>query len=171
MGKKSRKGWSRLWTSHLINYPLWSALIAIGAAQIIKIPLYYIFHRRWDWKLAFSTGGMPSSHSAAVTALATAIGISDGFNSHLFAISVVFGIIVMYDATGVRRQAGMQAVVLNQLVNEFNQVVESLKTMKDRTPVENRTTLKELLGHQPIEVFVGAWFGVFIALGIFFIGE
>lgn len=168
---KGWKGWPRLWTNHLINYPLWSALIAIAAAQIIKIPLYYLFHRCWEWKLLFSTGGMPSSHSAAVTALATAIGISAGFNSHLFAICAVFGIIVMYDATGVRRQAGMQAVVLNQLVHEFNEVVESLKTMKDRTRVENRIRLKELLGHQPIEVFVGAWFGIFVALAFFFILE
>lgn len=152
-----------------MNYPLWSALIAIGAAQVIKIPLYYMFQRRWEWKLLFSAGGMPSSHTAAVTALATGIGIADGFDSHLFAISAVFGIIVMYDATGVRRQAGMQAVVLNQLVNEFNEVVESIKTMRDRSPVENRIRLKELLGHQPIEVFVGAWFGIFVALGIYFI--
>lgn len=166
---KHWKGWSRLWTSHLINYPLWSALIAIGAAQLMKIPLFYAFHRRWKWELLFSTGGMPSSHSAAVTALATSIGISDGFDSHLFAICVVFSIIVMYDATGVRRQAGMQAVVLNQLVHDFNEVVESLKTMKNRTPIENRTRLKELLGHQPIEVFVGAWFGIFVALGTLFI--
>src|SRR5690606_40209916 len=68
-------------------------------AQLMKIPLFYAFHRRWKWELLFSTGGMPSSHSAAVTALATSIGISDGFDSHLFAICVVFGIIVMYDAT------------------------------------------------------------------------
>lgn len=163
------KGWSRLWANHLVNYPLWSALIAIATAQMIKMPLHYIFQRKWDWKLLFSTGGMPSSHSAAVTALATAIGMSHGFDSHLFAICAVFGMIVMYDATGIRRQAGMQAVVINQLVNDFNQMVEDLKTMKDRTPLENRIRLKELLGHQPIEVFVGAWFGVFIALGVLFI--
>lgn len=152
----------RVW-DHIINYPLWSALIAIGAAQLIKIPLYYLIHRRWNWQLLFSSGGMPSSHSAAVTALATAIGIADGLDSHLFAISVVFAIIVMYDATGVRRQAGMHAVVINRLVREFNQFFESVKTMKDRTPPEKLTKLKELLGHQPIEVFVGAWFGILIA--------
>lgn len=158
-----------MWTNSVINYPLWSALVAIGAAQIIKIPLYYAFQRCWEWKLLFSAGGMPSSHSAAVTALATAIALADGLDSHLFAISAVFAIIVMYDATGVRRQAGMHAALLNQLVHDFSQIVEHIKTMKDTTPLEKRTKLKELLGHQPIEVFVGAWFGIFIAFGIFFI--
>ncbi|WP_231633355.1 divergent PAP2 family protein [Numidum massiliense] len=155
-----------MWTNQLINYPLIAALLAIGAAQAIKVPLYYALQRRWEWRFLFSTGGMPSSHSAAVTALATAIGIADGIDSHLFALSVVFAIIVMYDATGVRRQAGMHAALLNQLVKEFNLMVQNLKTMKQRTPPENRTRLKELLGHKPIEVFVGAWFGIFIAFAI-----
>lgn len=158
-----------MWTNHLVNYPLWSALIAIGAAQIIKIPIYFLFQRRWNWQMLFSTGGMPSSHSAAVTALATAIGMSNGFHSHLFAISTVLAVIVMYDATGIRRQAGMQAVVLNQLVNDFNQVVQQIKTMTDSKRPEPRTQLKELLGHQPTEVLVGAWLGILIALGIYFI--
>ncbi len=93
---------------------------------------------------------MPSSHSAAVTALSTAVAIEHGLDSSLFAVSAVLGIIVMFDATGVRRHAGYHATVLNQLVMDFNRLVEEVKTWPKK---ENEQKLKELLGHQPIEVF------------------
>jgi len=146
------------------NFPLWAALLAIGIAQFIKIPLHFFTTRTWMWSLMFSTGGMPSSHSSAVTALSTAVGLREGFGSNMFAISAILGVIVMFDAAGVRRHAGMQAVVLNKLVEEFNHLLEGMKTFKTRPKQEKAKKLKELLGHQPIEVLIGGTLGVVIAL-------
>ncbi|WP_209125565.1 divergent PAP2 family protein [Alkalihalobacillus sp. BA299] len=146
------------------NFPLWAALIAIGFAQFIKVPLAFIPTRKVDWTLLTSTGGMPSSHSAAVTALATAIALEEGFNSPLFAISTVFGIIVMFDATGIRRHAGYHATVLNQLVADFNKLVDEVKSWPKMQEEEKRKELKELLGHQPIEVFFGGLLGIVLTL-------
>ncbi|WP_202080299.1 divergent PAP2 family protein [Caldalkalibacillus salinus] len=145
------------------NIPLWTSLTAILLAQFIKVPLYYFPNKSFNWGLIFSTGGMPSSHSAAVTALATAIGFDHGLDSPLFAIAAVFAIIVMFDAAGVRRHAGEQAVVLNKLVEEFNYIIHEMKTWQDQTEHVKRKKLKELLGHQPIEVLVGGLFGIVVA--------
>ncbi|WP_429842387.1 divergent PAP2 family protein [Brevibacillus sp. FIR094] len=146
------------------NFPLWAALLAIGIAQFIKIPLHFFATKSWQWSLLMSTGGMPSSHSSAVTALSTAVGLREGFGSNMFAISAILGVIVMFDAAGVRRHAGMQAVVLNKLVDEFNNLLEGMKSLKVRPSQEKAKKLKELLGHQPIEVLIGGWLGVMIAL-------
>jgi len=146
------------------NYPLWAALAAIIFAQFVKIPLHFLASKTWQWSLLFSTGGMPSSHSSAVTALSTAVGIREGFASSAFAISAIIGMIVMFDAAGVRRHAGMQAEVLNRLVDEFNHLLERMKMLKDRPRQEKAKKLKELLGHQPIEVFMGGTLGIVIAL-------
>ncbi|MGF9906984.1 divergent PAP2 family protein [Brevibacillus porteri] len=146
------------------NFPLWAALLAIGLAQFIKIPLHFFATKTWQWSLLMSTGGMPSSHSSAVTALSTAVGLREGFGSNMFAISAILGVIVMFDAAGVRRHAGMQAVVLNKLVDEFNHLLEGMKSLKVRPNQEKAKKLKELLGHQPIEVLIGGWLGVMIAL-------
>ncbi|WP_126428415.1 divergent PAP2 family protein [Brevibacillus marinus] len=146
------------------NYPLWAALTAIIFAQFVKIPLHFLASKTWQWSLLFSTGGMPSSHSSAVTALSTAVGIREGFASSAFAISAIIGMIVMFDAAGVRRHAGMQAEVLNRLVDEFNHLLERMKMLKDRPRQEKAKKLKELLGHQPIEVFMGGTLGIVIAL-------
>ncbi len=152
-----------------INIPLLTALAAIGLAQLIKIPLYYIPNKSWNWSLMFSTGGMPSSHSAAMTALATSIGLEYGLHSPLFAIAVVFGMIVMFDAAGVRRHAGEQAVVLNRLVEDVNLLVKEMKNWKGQTEQGKRNKLKELLGHQPIEVMVGAVFGIVFAFVVHYV--
>ncbi|WP_019123762.1 divergent PAP2 family protein [Brevibacillus massiliensis] len=146
------------------NFPLWASLVAIAIAQFVKIPLQFIATKTWQWPLLFSTGGMPSSHSSAVTALSTAVGLREGFSSNIFAISAVLGIIVMFDAAGVRRHAGMQAVVLNRLVDEFNHLLEGMRSFKVKPKHEKAKKLKELLGHQPIEVFIGAWLGILVAL-------
>ncbi|WP_139490796.1 divergent PAP2 family protein [Brevibacillus dissolubilis] len=151
-------------TSVFENFPLWAALIAIVVAQGIKIPLHYIASKEWNLGLMFSTGGMPSSHSSAVTALSTAVAIREGIASSEFAISAIIGIIVMFDAAGVRRHAGMQAAVLNKLVEEFNHLLEGMKTFKVRSKQEKAKKLKELLGHQPIEVFMGGWLGIVVSL-------
>lgn len=146
-----------------MNFPLWAALIAICFAQVVKIPIRLIVTREFKPGLAFSTGGMPSSHSAAVAALTTGIGIVDGLASTTFAISCVFGIIVMFDSSGVRRQAGEQAILLNQLRRDFIYFVEGARDWGEKENFEKRQDLKELLGHQPIEVFFGGLSGVCIA--------
>ncbi|WP_019395049.1 divergent PAP2 family protein [Priestia filamentosa] len=148
----------------LLNYPLISALIAIFFAQAVKVPLEFLATRKFDVRLAFSTGGMPSSHSAAVTSLATAVGISEGFSSTLFAISFVLAVIVMFDATGVRRHAGEQAIAINRLVEDWNTFMSEAKKWPKKEQQEKQQKLKELLGHQPIEVFFGALTGIIIAI-------
>lgn len=149
-----------------LNFPLLAALAAIACAQLIKVPLYYIPNKKWNWGLLLSPGGMPSSHSAAVTALSTAVAMEHGVQSTVFAICVIFGMIVMFDAAGVRRHAGEQAVVLNQLVNDFNRFVKEMKDWTIENEQGKRDKLKELLGHQPSEVFVGGVFGIVMALAI-----
>ncbi|WP_062047514.1 divergent PAP2 family protein [Bacillus sp. JCM 19034] len=146
------------------NFPLWASLFAIGFAQFVKVPLNFIATRKIEWSLLTSTGGMPSSHSAAVTSLSTAIALEFGLDSSVFAIAAIFGIIVMFDATGVRRHAGYHATVINQLVTDFNKLVAEVKTWPKKQENEKRKELKELLGHQPIEVFFGALLGVFLTL-------
>ncbi|UCZ52530.1 divergent PAP2 family protein [Bacillus shivajii] len=146
------------------NFPLWAALFAIGFAQFIKVPLQYVASRKFDWTLLTSTGGMPSSHSGAVTALSTGIALEYGLGSPFFAISAIFGIIVMFDATGVRRHAGEQATVINRLVLDFNKMVEEMKHWPEKEEQQKRKELKELLGHQPIEVFFGGLLGIILTL-------
>ncbi|RYG74501.1 divergent PAP2 family protein [Lentibacillus lipolyticus] len=144
------------------NFPLWAALSAIVFAQVIKIPIHLIAAREFKPGLAFSTGGMPSSHSAAVAALSTATGILEGVDSNMFAIAAIFSIIIMFDASGVRRQAGEQAIVINQLAKDFQTFVEGAKDWNRKEDFQKRKELKELLGHQPIEVFFGGLSGVAI---------
>lgn len=146
------------------NFPLWSAIAAIFFAQFVKVPIQFIATRKFDWSLLTSTGGMPSSHSAAVTALSTGVALETGLDSAVFAVSAVFAIITMFDATGVRRQAGEQAIVLNQLVADFTKFVNDAKGWQDKPEQEKRKELKELLGHKPIEVFFGGLTGIILTL-------
>ncbi|WP_226580171.1 divergent PAP2 family protein [Halobacillus litoralis] len=146
----------------LQNFPLWASIASIFFAQIVKIPIQFIASRQFNPSLAFSTGGMPSSHSAAVTALATGVGIEQGFGSSVFAVACVFTIIVMFDSTGVRRQTGEQAIMLNILLNDFNRFVNEAKSWQQKEGYQKKEELKELLGHQPIEVFFGGLTGVLL---------
>jgi uncharacterized protein len=150
------------------NFPLTASIVAIFFAQFIKVPIQYFALRKLDWSLLTSTGGMPSSHSAAVTALATGVGIEAGLTSPIFAVATVFAIITMFDATGVRRQAGEQAAVLNQLVADFNVFVAEAKSWQKKEEKQKQRKLKELLGHKPIEVFFGGLTGIFITLFLYF---
>ncbi|SHM92180.1 divergent PAP2 family protein [Gracilibacillus kekensis] len=149
------------------NFPLWAALFAITFAQIVKVPLHLVATKEFKPGLAFSTGGMPSSHSAAVTALSTGIGIEHGVSSGLFAVSCVFAIIIMFDATGIRRQAGEQAILLNMLAKDFHHFVSEAKGWSKKGEYEKQKELKELLGHQPIEVFFGGLTGIILAFLLF----
>jgi uncharacterized protein len=152
----------------LTNFPLWAALFAIFFAQFIKVPIQFIATRTLDWSLLTSTGGMPSSHSAAVTALSTGVALETGVDSPVFAVAAVFAIITMFDATGVRRQAGEQAIVLNQLVGDFQRFVGEAKGWQNKPEEEKRKELKELLGHKPIEVFFGGLSGILLTLVIYY---
>lgn len=151
----------------LQNIPLIAALSGILFAQFIKIPINYIFTRKVDWSLFTSTGSMPSSHSAAVTALTTSIGFSEGFDSPLFAVSAIFTVIVMFDATGIRYQAGQHAVIINQMRIDFQHFVREAKGWQEKDEEEKLQELKTLLGHKPSEVFAGAVTGIILAVVIY----
>jgi uncharacterized protein len=153
----------------LLNFPLLASLAAIFFAQFVKVPIHFVATREWNWSLLTSTGGMPSSHSAAVTALSTGVALDHGLDSSIFAISAVFAIITMFDATGVRRHAGEQATVLNKLVVDFNKFVEEAKVWPQKAEQDKQKKLKELLGHQPIEVFFGGLTGILLTLFLYYL--
>lgn len=134
------------------NSVLATALIGWLAAQVLKMIL--VWDKKFDFKRIIGSGGMPSSHSSFVVALAMSVGFTQGFESVPFAIAVVLALIVMYDAAGIRRSAGQQAAILNKLVESIS---------KSDFEGTNKK-LKELLGHTPIEVFGGAILGAIIAI-------
>ncbi|HUX46655.1 MAG TPA: divergent PAP2 family protein [Desulfosporosinus sp.] len=135
------------------NAILVSAMTAWAIAQLLKVAVSVILLRKLDLQLIFSSGGFPSSHSATVSALALGIGKYYGWDSPIFAVSAVFGMIVLYDAAGVRRAAGKQAEVLNQLVERLYP-----------SPNFGQDRLKELIGHTPLEVFGGVSVGIIVGL-------
>nr|GLL32659.1 uncharacterized protein LOC109172086 [Ipomoea trifida]GMD23235.1 Acid phosphatase/vanadium-dependent haloperoxidase-related [Ipomoea batatas]GMD24592.1 Acid phosphatase/vanadium-dependent haloperoxidase-related [Ipomoea batatas]GMD26202.1 Acid phosphatase/vanadium-dependent haloperoxidase-related [Ipomoea batatas] len=140
-------------SSIFTNYPLISALVAFTVAQSIKFFTVWYKERRWDPKQLIGSGGMPSSHSATVTALAVGVGLQEGFGGSLFATSLILACVVMYDATGVRLHAGRQAEVLNQIVYE----------LPAEHPLAESRPLRELLGHTPPQVVAGGLLGVVTA--------
>ena len=138
-----------------------TSLAAIGIAQGLKILTNKKLTGEWHWKHAFTTGGMPSSHSAGVSALATYVAANKGTRHTETALAVVFGTVVMYDAQGIRRHTGEIA----QLVNDLEDSLISLKgDFPSLALIKREEELKELLGHQPVEVFAGAMFGVLLGL-------
>lgn len=137
----------------LHNQVLMVALLACLIAQASKLVIELAKNRKFNFRVLVTTGGMPSSHSALVTALATGVGQTVGWDSAEFAIATIFAIIVMYDAAGVRQAAGKQARILNQIIDEFFQ----------EKPEFNEARLKELLGHTPFQVIVGSILGVAIS--------
>ena len=134
------------------NPVLIPAVIAWTIAQVGKVPIEYIQTRRWNWALLFQAGGMPSSHSALVTATAHAAGLHYGFNSGVFAVACVLTIVVMYDATGIRRQAGKHAEIINAMINDL----ASGHPLKEEQ-------LREVLGHTPMQAFSGFVLGIVVA--------
>lgn len=147
----------------LQNTPLWLGVFAILFAQLLKIPINFIVTRKIDWSLLTSTGGMPSSHSAAVTSLATGIGFETGFDSPIFAVSAMFAGIVMYDASHVRFQAGQHAAILNELRHDLQQFFKEIKRWPGMNEQEKIEDLKTLLGHKKSEVFIGGLAGIVLA--------
>jgi len=136
----------------LNNHVLLSLLAAWAVAQALKLPLEYLRTHRWNWSLLVRAGGMPSSHSALVTATAQAVGLHAGFDTPVFGLAVAIAMIVVYDATGIRRQAGMQAQKINILVDE----------LLSGHPISDKQ-LREVLGHTPLEALGGVLLGVLVA--------
>lgn len=134
--------------NHILNVAVLSGLIA----QVLKVIIVILTTKKIDMKRLTGSGGMPSSHTAFVVALSTAVGRDSGWDSPLFALAVVFAAIVMYDAAGVRRAAGEQAAILNVIIEDF----------RDQHQFKQER-LKELIGHTPFEVLAGAILGIFIA--------
>lgn len=136
----------------LHNMVLVVAIAACLIAQVLKLVVELVRHGKVTVRTLFETGGMPSAHSAFVTALATGVGQTSGWETPEFAIAAIFAVIVMYDAAGVRQAAGKQARLLNQMMEEF---------FHDATFHEEQ--LKELLGHTPVQVIAGCILGVVIS--------
>ena len=132
-----------------------SAALGWLIAQVLKTLIYLIINKRFVAERMVGGGGMPSSHSATVCALATAAGMKYGGGSFEFAISAMFAIVVMYDAMGVRRETGIQAKVLNEMM-------DLLTNMGKEMSAEDR--LKELVGHTPLQVLAGAILGIIVAV-------
>lgn len=123
------------------------------AIQTFKVVWDLVTTKKFDFKRILGAGGMPSSHSATVISLSTMIGKVEGTNSPIFAVAIIFSIIVMYDAAGVRRETGKQARVLNEIINT-----------PGLSGVQIREKLKEAVGHTPKQVFVGAIVGLVVGL-------
>ncbi len=130
-----------------------AGVLAAFFAQVIKFFIFTIKSRKVNFKIFTTTGGMPSSHSAGVMGLATSVGLISGFDSIVFAIAIGFALITMYDAAGVRRAAGKTAACLNRMMEDFYK--------HDVQAIGGK--LKELLGHTPFEVIMGALFGIVFA--------
>jgi acid phosphatase family membrane protein YuiD len=135
------------------NQALITALIAWFMAQVLKPPVEYFRKGKWNWGYLLSSGGMPSSHSALMVGATTGIGLHDGFNTSIFAIAVAITMVVLYDAAGVRRQAGIHAQKINVVIEE----------LLAGHPISDKQLL-EVLGHTPMEVSGGALLGVVVGI-------
>lgn len=159
-----------------MNYPLITALVAIFFAQVIKYPIAFFSKRQPNLDIITSTGGMPSSHSAAVASLIAALIFEYGFSSPHVATATVFGVIIMFDSMGVRRQSGEQGIVIDALVKHLSHYHHSNIDIQDHLKdhqnpnfnpsfIENYHDLvvTKYLGHKPTEVFAGVMTGGFVA--------
>jgi acid phosphatase family membrane protein YuiD len=147
----------------LDNAALWWGLAACGGAQLSKLVIELVVHRRWNPRVLVETGGMPSSHSALLTGIAAGLGWQQGFDSALFALAACMCFVVLYDASGVRRAAGLTAERVNALVADGGGLVAG--EPPDRP-------LKQNLGHTRLEVLVGSLMGPAVALpGLVFVGS
>jgi len=145
--------------SGLFNNPVFIAcIISSLMAQLLKLPLEYLRTKEWDWSLLFGTGGMPSSHSAVVTAAAAGVGHYAGFDAPLFGLAFAIAMVVVYDATNIRRQAGFHAQQINRIIKEI--LIERVK------PAEEFQELREVLGHSPAEAVGGIVLGILVNLVI-----
>ncbi len=137
------------------NPMLITALAAWILSGLLKVPIEYLETKKWNWSLWFSPGGMPSSHSTLVTATMLSVGLFDGFNTAAFAVAFTVMMIVVYDAAGVRRQAGFHAEKINAIIN----------ALLAGHPISEEQ-LNEVLGHTPRQVIGGIATGIIVALAI-----
>lgn len=135
------------------NHVLFAGLMGWFLAQALKVPIHYFVEKEWDFRRFHGSGGMPSSHTAMAVAATVMAGALHGFDSTLFGLGVIFTSVIMYDATGVRRETGRQATIINRILDT---VLVKGKPISD-------VELKELVGHKPIEVAGGALLGILIA--------
>lgn len=142
--------------SGIFKNPVFIACIVSSLmAQILKLPLEYLRTKQWDWSLLFGTGGMPSSHSAVVTAAAAGVGHYAGFDTPLFGLAFAVATVVVYDATNIRRQAGFHAQQINRIITEIFE--------GKAKPVEEFDELREVLGHSPAEALGGIVLGILVS--------
>ena len=145
-----------IFLKELIQNPVFvAAVMGWFVAQVLKTIIHFMIHKEFLWERMVGSGGMPSSHSATVCGLATAAGIRYGGGSFEFAIAVILAIIVMHDAMGVRRETGIQARVLNEMMALFREMGTKM-SMEDK--------LKEFVGHTPLQVWMGAILGIITGL-------
>ena len=140
------------------NRIIQTGAVAWVLSQVIKTVIHLILNKKIVWERLVGDGGMPSSHSATVTSVAVATGFTAGWDSPVFAVAVFLAIIVMHDARGVRRETGKQAVVINNMLEFFEKMGAG-----DMTPEQ---TLKEFVGHSPLQVAVGAVLGFVVAIAM-----
>ncbi|MCR5746650.1 MAG: divergent PAP2 family protein [Lachnospiraceae bacterium] len=140
----------------LSNDMFMAAVVGWAAAQILKTIINLILTKSFDPGRLIGSGGMPSSHSAFVTGLATSAFIHEGPGSPIFAVCFVLAFIVMYDAMGVRRETGKQAELLNQITEIFSAQYDEFQSPEE--------TLKVLVGHTPLQVFFGCLLGIIIGI-------
>ena len=144
----------RIFHEFFDNQILIATLVAWFMAQVIKIPVEYLRTKEWNWALFISTGGMPSSHTSLVSGLAIGVGLWEGFDTAAFALSFGLAMVVIYDATGIRRQAGQHAQLINAIVNQLA-AGHPIKEQQEKQ-------LKEILGHTWIEAFGGILWGILV---------
>lgn len=145
----------------IVSNPVFQAVVlAWFLAQVIKLIIDFIRHHRVDWHILSSAGGMPSSHASSITAAMLGVGLFDGFDTPLFGLAFVISMIVLYDAAGVRRQAGRQAEKINKMINEL---------LKGHPLSQEQ--LQEVLGHTPFQVFMGFLLGIGVSLVIWLLAR
>ena len=140
------------------NYALLAAVFAWLSAQILKFFIHAAINRKFSFERLHGDGGMPSGHSATVMALATMVGYLGGFDSIHFAVAMVFAIVVMHDATGVRRETGKQAMDIVQIFGALNDI------LGEKDKLVQREKLKTFVGHSPVQVFCGAILGILVSV-------
>ena len=143
------------------NPVLIACIVASLMAQILKLPLEFLRTKKWDWSLMFGTGGMPSSHSAVVTAAAAGVGHYAGFDTPLFGLAFAVASVVIYDATNIRRQAGFHA-------QQINRIIQELLEGKLKRP-EDFSELREVLGHSPAEALGGVILGILVSVAVWMV--
>ena len=139
----------------ITNKILVSGILGWAAAQVLKTIIFLIVNKRFQFERLFGDGGMPSGHSATVSAVALSAGLECGFGSPVFAVAAILAIVVMHDASGVRLETGKQAKVLNEMM----ELMEKLSGSE----LSNEDKLKEFVGHTPFQVGIGCLLGLLVA--------